>query len=116
MTGHPRRGDIFLINLDPVKGSEQGEVRPAVVIQNDVGNEFSPVVIIAAISSQVKRLYDVHVLVAPSEGNLDKESIVLLNQIRTVDKSRLTRQLGSLSPAAMKRVDRALKISLGLGD
>ncbi|MGV8120627.1 MAG: type II toxin-antitoxin system PemK/MazF family toxin [Candidatus Xenobiia bacterium LiM19] len=116
MTGHPRRGDLFLINLDPVKGSEQGGVRPALVIQNDVGNEFSPVVIIAAISSQIKRLYDVHVLIAPPEGNLDKESIVLLNQIRTVDKSRLTRKLGSLSTATMKRVERALKISLGLRD
>lgn len=116
MTEKPRRGDIFIIDLDPVKGSEQGGLRPVVVIQNNTGNEFSPVIIVAAITSKIKKLFDIHVPVSPPEGNLEKESVILLNQIRTIDKTRLIRKTGSLSESIMIQVDRALKISLGLHD
>jgi mRNA interferase MazF len=105
---------VFTVDLEPVRGSEQGKSRPAVVIQNDVGNRYSPTVIVAAITSTLRPDFDVNVIVAAPEGGLRQDSTVLLNQIRTIDRSRLGRYWGRLSPATMARIDRALSISLGL--
>lgn len=109
-----KKGDVFLVNLDPVKGAEQKGTRPVVVIQNDIGNEFSPVIIIAAITSKVKKLFDIYVKVSPPEGGLDRESVVLLNQIRTLDKTRIIKKSGSFSNEVIKKINHALKISLDL--
>jgi mRNA interferase MazF len=110
-----RRGDIFLVSLDPVRGSEQGKTRPCVVIQNDLGNQYSPVTIVACITSNLdRRAYPTNVFVAAKETGLDKDSLIILNQIRTVDKCRLIKKLGAISEVKMLEVDAALKISLGL--
>jgi len=114
MTRRIRRGDIFTANLEPVRGSEQGKVRPVVIIQNNVGNQFSPTVIIAAITSGKQVRFDVHVAVKSPEGGLTKDSIILLNQIRAIDKSRLGRYWGHLSDEKMAQIDEATRISLGL--
>ena len=109
-----RRGDIWTVNLEPVVGSEQGKVRPALIIQNDIGNQYSPVLIVAAVTSGEAARYDVQVEVKAPEGGLDHNSLVLLNQIRTIDKRRLGRFWGRLSAQTMQHVDEAIKISLGL--
>jgi mRNA interferase MazF len=109
-----RRGDIFTVDFEPVRGREQGKVRPALVIQNDIGNQYSPTTIVAAITSGERARYDVNVEIKAPAGGLARDSLVLLNQIRTVDKSRLGRYWGHLSEEMMARVDEALKISLGL--
>lgn len=109
-----RRGDVFSVDLEPVRGHEQGKIRPALVIQNDIGNQYSPATIVAAITSGKRARYDVNVGVKSPEGGLTRDSLVLLNQIRTVDKSRLGRYWGRLSEETMSRVDEALKISVGL--
>lgn len=109
-----RRGDIFTADLNPVRGSEQGKVRPVVIIQNDIGNQYSPIVIVAAITSGERAKFDINIEVKSPEGGLSKNSIILLNQIRSVDKSRLGKYWGRLSPSTMKKVDEAIKISLGL--
>jgi mRNA interferase MazF len=109
-----RRGDIFTVDLEPVRGSEQGKVRPALVIQNDIGNRYSPVVIVAAITSGGNAQFDVNVPIKAPEGGLINDSLILLNQIRTVDKTRLGRYWGHISAQAMEQVDEAIKISLGL--
>ena len=109
-----RRGDIWTVDLEPVVGSEQGRTRPALVIQNDIGNLYSPVLIMAALTSGEDARYDVQVQVKAPEGGLHQNSIVLLNQIRTIDKRRVGRFWGHLSPQTMQRVDDAIKISLGL--
>ena len=109
-----RRGDIFTVDLEPMGGSEQGKVRPALVVQNDVGNRFSPTVIVAAITSGSHTNFDVNVLVKAPEGGLTNDSLILLNQIRTVDRSRLGRYWGRVSPQTMAQVDEAIRISLGL--
>jgi mRNA interferase MazF len=114
MTRRIRRGDIFTVDLEPVRGSEQGKVRPALIIQNDIGNQYSPTVIVAAITSGERVRFDVNVAVKSPEGGLTKDSIVLLNQIRTIDRSRLNRYWGRLGANTMDQVDEALKISLGL--
>ena len=109
-----RRGEIYLVDLEPVKGSEQGKTRPCVIIQNDYGNTHSPVTIIACITSNLdRRGYPTNVFIATRETGLDFDSVVLLNQIRTVDKTRLKRKIGEISPAKMLEVDEAL-ISLGV--
>jgi len=109
------RGDVWLANLDPVIGSEQGKTRPVVIVQNNVANEYSPVVLVAAITTAVdQKEYPTEVGVNAPEGGLAKNSVILLNQIRTIDKHRLIERWGELNPATMKRVDEALKISLGL--
>jgi mRNA interferase MazF len=106
---------VYLVAFDPTIGSEIRKTRPAVVIQNDVGNRTAPITIVAALSSQIEEpLYPFEVLVQPREGGLVKRSVVLLNQIRTVDRERLIRRLGALAPETMRRVDRAIAISLGL--
>ena len=109
-----RRGDIWTVDLEPVVGSEQGKARPALIIQNDIGNLYSPVLIVAALTSGEDAQGDVQVQVRAPEGGLHHNSIVLLNQIRTVDKRRLRRYWGRLSAQTMQQVDRAIEISLGL--
>ena len=108
-----RRGDIWLVNFNPAQGSEQRGIRPALIIQNDVGNEVSPVTIVAAISS-VTKTYPINVEIKPSESGLEKDSVVKLNQIRTIDKKRLIKRLGRLDSFKMKAVNSALMLSLGL--
>ena len=104
-----------MADLKPVKGSEQGKTRPRLIIQNDVGNLASPTTIIAAITSKTEKEYPFTVLARAGEGNLPKDSLVLCNQVRTVSVShRLVKKLGSLKPATMKKVDEAIKTSLGL--
>ena len=111
----PRRGDVYLVNFDPTIGAEVKKTRPAVVIQNDIGNRWSPITIVAAMTSRFEDpLYPTEVLVRASEGGLEVDSVVLLNQIRSVDKARLVRRLGALKGQTVKEVDRALLLSLGL--
>ena len=111
----PTRGEIYYVNLDPTVGSEQGGRRPVLIIQNDVGNEFSPVVIVAAITSRPPaRQRPTDVTLVAGVAGLDHNSRVLLNQIRTIDKRRLGRLVGRLPPDDMTHVDEAIKISLGL--
>ncbi len=110
-----RRGDVVLVNLEPVVGSEQGKVRPAVVIQNDIGNEFSPLTIVAPITSKIfSKEYPTNVLLARADSGLKNDSTILLNQIRTIDKSRVRRRVAMLRSGIMGRVDNAIKASLGL--
>jgi len=109
-----RRGDVFMVDFNPARGSEQAGFRPALVIQNDVGNRHSPTTIVAAISAAPERPYPFLVRLAAGEGGLERDSAVNASQILTVDKVRLARRLGSLSAERMREVDRALKISLGL--
>lgn len=111
----PRRGDVYVVNFDPTRGAEIRKSRPAVIVQNDTGNRYSPITIVAAISSQFDLpLYPTEVLVRAREGGLRADSVVLLNQIRSIDRDRLLRRLGRLRSATMDRVDRALAVSLGL--
>ena len=113
----PRRGDVFLVSLDLTIGAEIKKTRPAVVIQNDPANRQSPITIVAAITSQFETpLYPTEVLVRAPEGGLTVDSVVLLNQIRSVDKGRLVRRLGIVRPERMREIDRALLLSLGLID
>ena len=109
------RGDIYYADLSPVVGSEQGGVRPVLVIQNDVGNKFSPTVIIAAITSQLtKAKLPTHIELSGEKYSLAKDSVVLLEQIRTLDKRRLKEKVCSIDIVTMRRVDVAMMISLGI--
>ena len=111
----PRRGDVYLVNFDPTIGAEVKKTRPAVVIQNDIGNRWSPITIVAAMTSRFEEpLYPTEVLVKASEGGLAIDSVVLLNQLRSVDKARLVRRLGALKSQTVREIDRALLLSLGL--
>ena len=111
----PRRGEIYLVGFDPTVGHEIQKTRPAVVIQNDVSNQHSPITIVAAISSQFSDPpFPREVLIEPEESGLPKRSAVIVNQIRSVDRRRLQKRLGRLSRQNMGRVDEAMKISLGL--
>ncbi len=110
-----RRGDIFYADLSPVVGSEQGGVRPVLIVQNDVGNRFSPTVIAAAITSQKdKARLPTHIQLNSAGSGLAKDSIVLLEQIRTIDKRRLKERMGRLDEESMSKVDAALQVSFGL--
>jgi mRNA interferase MazF len=109
-----RRGDIWTVDFEPVVGSEQGKARPALIIQNNIGNYYSPVLIVAALTSGDRARYDIQVEVKAPEGGLHNNSLVLLNQIRTIDKRRVGRYRGHLSTQTMQRVDEAIKISVGL--
>ena len=110
------RGDLFSACLDPVVGSEQGGIRPVLVIQNDVGNRYSPTVIVLAVTGQMnKARLPTHVPVACEGTGLQKDSVVLAEQIRTLDKRRLRERIGTLRPDVMARVGEALKVSLGFG-
>ena len=111
-----KRGDIYYADLSPVVGSEQGGVRPVLIVQNDVGNKFSPTVIAAAITSQkYKTNLPTHIQVHANDCGLAKDSIVLLEQVRTLDKRRLRERMGNLAPDDMNRINRALSVSFGLG-
>jgi mRNA interferase MazF len=112
-----QRGDIYYADLSPVVGSEQGGIRPVLIVQNDIGNRFSPTVIAAAITSQKdKAQLPTHIHVHSGENGLAKDSIVLLEQIRTLDKKRLKEKMGHLTPAIMSRVNSAISVSFGLDD
>ncbi len=109
-----RRGDIYYADLSPVVGSEQGGIRPVLIVQNDVGNKFSPTVIAAAITSQTgKTRLPTHIEVLASSG-LAKDSVILLEQIRTIDKRRLKEKMGHLDDKVMSQVNEAISISFGL--
>lgn len=109
-----RRGDIYYADLDPVVGSEQGGVRPVVVLQNDVGNKYSPTIIAAAITSQLnKNRMPTHVRVS-SQTDLPLDSVVLLEQLRTIDKKRLQQKVGRFPDETMREIDQALGVSIGL--
>ena len=110
-----KRGEIYYADLSPVIGSEQGGIRPVLIIQNDVGNRYSPTVIAAAITSQRdKTKLPTHISVEASDCGLAKDSIVLLEQVRTIDKQRLKERMGSLDITSMGMVDKALSVSFGL--
>ena len=111
-----KRGEIYYADLSPVVGSEQGGIRPVLIIQNDVGNRYSPTVIAAAITSQCdKTRLPTHISVDANDCGLAKDSIVLLEQVRTIDKQRLKEKMGSLDMQSMVMVDKALSVSFGLG-
>lgn len=110
-----KRGDVFYADLSPVVGSEQGGVRPVLVIQNDIGNKYSPTVIIAAVTSQInKAKLPTHIEIPGDEYGLNKDSVILAEQVRTIDKKRLKEKIGHLDEELMSRVNDALEISFGL--
>ena len=110
-----RRGDIYYADLSPVVGSEQGGIRPVLIIQNDVGNRHSPTVIAAAITSQInKARLPTHIELGARSYGLTKDSVILLEQIRTIDKRRLKERMGRLDERLMQRVDDAIAVSFGL--
>mgnify|MGYP001375682284 CR=1 FL=1 len=110
-----RRGDIFYANLNPVIGSEQGGVRPVLILQNDAGNRYSPTTIVAAITSRTgKPRLPTHLELPADRYRLDRDSVALLEQIRTIDKRRLKNRIGRLDAEALARLDEALAASLGL--
>jgi mRNA interferase MazF len=111
----PRRGEVYLVNFDPTVGAEIRKTRPALVVQNDIANRHSPITIVCAITSRYEEpLYPTEVLLSPPEGGVKVPSVVLANQIRSIDRQRLVKRLGSLRPDTMDRVDRSLRISTGL--
>ena len=111
----PLRGEVYFVTFDPTLGAEIRKTRPALILQNDIANRSSPITIVAAITSKFdEELYPTEVLVRAPEGGLDTDSVVLLNQIRSVDRRRLMRRVGRLVPETMRLVDRALVLSLGL--
>jgi len=113
----PRRGEVYLVAFDPTLGAEIRKTRPALILQNDIANRASPITIVAALTTKFdQELYPTEVLIRAPEGGLDADSVVLLNQIRSVDRRRLAQRLGRLTPQTMRLVDRALLRSLGLID
>ena len=116
MDSNIKRGDIYYADLSPVVGSEQGGIRPVLIVQNNVGNRYSPTVIAAAITSQInKAKMPTHITVGAPNYGLTKDSIILTEQIRTLDKRRLRERMGNLAPDDMNRINRALSVSFGLG-
>jgi len=112
-----KRGEIYFASLNPVIGSEQGGLRPVLIIQNDIGNTYSPTTIVAAITSRMKRAkLPTHVEIKNSQSELERDSVVLLEQIRTIDKRRLQEKIATLDEESMERVKKALEISLDLVD
>ena len=110
-----KRGDLYYADLSPVVGSEQGGVRPVLIIQNDIGNKYSPTVIVAAITSQInKAKLPTHIEISANEYGLNRDSVILLEQIRTIDKKRIREKIGYLDKNVMLKVDNSLQISLGL--
>ena len=110
-----KRGDVFFADLSPVVGSEQGGTRPVLIIQNDIGNRFSPTVIIAAITAQIQKAkLPTHVEINAKKYGFERDSVILLEQLRTIDKSRLTDRITQLDEKKKKKVDISLAISLGL--
>ncbi len=112
-----KRGDIYYADLSPVVGSEQGGIRPVLIVQNDIGNKYSPTVIAAAITSRLgKTRLPTHIEIGAEDVGLLKESVVLLEQMRTLDKQRLKEKMGHLSEGDMIKIDKAISVSLGLGN
>ena len=110
-----KRGDIYYADLSPVVGSEQGGIRPVLIIQNAVGNKYSPTVIAAAITSRInKAKMPTHIELSANEYGLNKDSVILLEQIRTIDNRRLREKIGRIDGAMMNRVNSALSVSFGL--
>ena len=110
-----KRGDIFYADLSPVVGSEQGGIRPVLVVQNDVGNKYSPTIIVAAVTSRInKAKLPTHVEIDAVNNGLTKDSVVLLEQLRTIDKRRLKERIGTLAQELIPNVDEALSVSLGI--
>jgi len=110
-----KKGDILLVNFEPVKGSEQGRIRPAIVIQNNILNKFSPLTIVAPVTSKIyEKEYPTNVFIKKEDSGLNNNSTILLNQIRTIDKRRIIRKLGSLDIFLMNKVNLAIKICLAL--
>lgn len=110
-----KRGDVYFADLSPVVGSEQGGVRPVLVIQNDIGNRFSPTIIVAAITAQIQKAkLPTHVEIDAKRYGFERDSVILLEQIRTIDKQRLTDKITHLDDEMMEKVDEALQVSLGL--
>lgn len=115
MNSKIKRGDIYYADLSPVVGSEQGGLRPVLIIQNNIGNRFSPTVIIAAITSKIsKPKMQTHVAINKAQNGLEKDSVILLEQIRTIDKRRLQRKITHLDDSMMINVNHALEVSVGL--
>jgi len=112
-----KRGDIFYADLSPVVGSEQGGVRPVLIVQNDIGNKYSPTVIAAAVTSQInKAKMPTHIEIDAEAYGLAKDSVILMEQIRTIDKKRLKEKIGHIDEELMEKVNEALGISFGLAD
>ncbi|MFE5473065.1 type II toxin-antitoxin system endoribonuclease NdoA [Bacillus safensis] len=112
-----KRGDVYFADLSPVVGSEQGGVRPVLVIQNDIGNRFSPTAIVAAITAQIQKAkLPTHVEIDAKRYGFERDSVILLEQIRTIDKQRLTDKITHLDDVMMEKVDEALQVSLALID
>jgi len=110
-----KRGDVFFADLSPVVGSEQGGIRPVLIVQNDIGNRFSPTVIVAAITAQIQKAkLPTHVEIDAKTYGFDRNSVILLEQIRTIDKQRLTDKITYLDEELMSKVNEAMQISLGL--
>jgi len=111
----PKRGEVYLVNFDPTIGSEIRKTRPALVIQNDIANRYSPITIVAAITSQIgERIYPTEALIEAGQSDLDRRCVVLLNQVRAIDKQRLVKRLAFFDSVLMEKVNQALEISLGL--
>ncbi len=112
-----KRGDIYYADLSPVIGSEQGGIRPVLVVQNDIGNKYSPTVIVAAITSQInKAKMPTHIEINATDYGLNKDSVILLEQIRTIDKKRLREKAGHVDSELIKSIDEAISISFGLNN
>ena len=111
-----KRGDIYYADLSPVVGSEQGGLRPVLIVQNDIGNKYSPTVIAAAITSRMgKTKLPTHIDIPGVEAGLSKDSVILLEQVRTIDKRRLKEKMGHLDEGTMDHVNNAIEVSFGLG-
>ena len=112
-----KKGDLYFADLSPVMGSEQGGIRPVLVVQNDVGNKYSPTIIVAAITSRRNKAdLPTHVELAAAENGLSKNSVVLLEQLRTIDKKRLTERIGTIDRTRLPEVNEALSVSLGIDE
>jgi mRNA interferase MazF len=109
-----KRGYVYLVNLNPVKGAETGKVRPAVVVSNDVNNEYADTVTVIPITSNVKKVYPFEVFIPKGTANLTKDSKAKANQIRTIDKSRIVKEIGKLPDDILKKLEKAIKIHLDL--
>ncbi|MBI5584005.1 MAG: type II toxin-antitoxin system PemK/MazF family toxin [Deltaproteobacteria bacterium] len=114
MTASHKRGEIYLVSFDPTVGAEAKKTRPALVVSNDINNAHSPIISIAPISSNVLRIYSFEVEIPPGTGGLKKRSKIMVNQTRAVDKTRLIKKMGRISPAIQNQVDRALKLHFSL--
>lgn len=113
---YPRRGEIYFVDFDPTIGHEIKKVRPVLILQNNIGNQYSCLTVVAAISSQTDNLKPIDVFISAREGHLPKDSVILLNQIRTIDKRRLKKCVGAVNPQIMGLVNMAIKISLGIDE